>query len=55
MVPGLYLYRAMYNMGLTSISVGALWITKALLIIVFLPLGLIAARILGDPKWRHTS
>ena len=55
MVPGLYLYRAMYNMGLTSIGVGALWITKALLIIVFLPLGLIAARILGDPKWRHTS
>lgn len=55
MVPGLYLYRAMYNMGLASISVGALWLTKALLIIVFLPLGLITARILGDKKWRHTS
>lgn len=55
MVPGLYLYRAMYNMGLASISVAALWATKALLIIVFLPLGLIAARILGDSKWRHNS
>ncbi|MGM9906590.1 threonine/serine ThrE exporter family protein [Limosilactobacillus sp.] len=55
MVPGLYLYRGMYNLGLTSISVGALWITKALLIVVFLPLGLIAARILTDTKWRHNG
>lgn len=55
MVPGLYMYRAMYNIGLTSISVGALWITKALLIVAFLPLGLITARILTDPKWRHNG
>lgn len=55
MVPGLYMYQAMYNMGLASISVGALWITKALLIVVFLPLGLIAARIITDPKWRHNG
>ena len=55
MVPGLYMYQAMYNMGLTSISVGALWITKALLIVVFLPLGLITARIITDPKWRHNG
>ena len=49
------MYQAMYNMGLTSISVGALWITKALLIVVFLPLGLITARIITDPKWRHNG
>lgn len=55
MVPGLYLYRGMYNLGLTSISVGALWITKAVLIILFLPLGLVAARILTDSKWRHNG
>lgn len=55
MVPGLYLYRAMYNIGLTSISIGALWVTKALLIIVFLPLGLVFARILTDTKWRHNG
>lgn len=55
MIPGLYMYQAMYNMGLTSINVGALWITKALLIIVFLPLGLITARIITDPKWRHNG
>lgn len=55
MVPGLYMYRAMYNIGLTSISVGTLWITKALMIVVFLPMGLIAARILTDSKWRHNG
>lgn len=55
MVPGLYMYRAMYNIGLTSIGVGALWLSKALMIVVFLPLGLIAARIITDPKWRHNG
>lgn len=55
MIPGLYMYQAMYNMGLTSINVGALWITKALLIVIFLPMGLIAARIITDPKWRHNG
>ena len=55
MVPGLYMYRAVYNIGLTSISTGALWMTRALLIVVFLPLGLIAARILTDNKWRHNG
>ena len=55
MVPGLYMYRAMYNIGLTSISVGALWLTKALLIVIFLPLGLITARIITDTKWRHNG
>ena len=55
MVPGLYMYRAMYNIGLTSLSVGAIWFTKAVMIIIFLPLGLIAARIITDPKWRHNG
>lgn len=53
MVPGLYMYRAVYNIGLTSISVGAYWMTQAALIVLALPLGLIAARILTDPKWRY--
>ena len=55
MVPGLYMYRAVYNLGLASISVGALWVTKAALIVIFLPLGLIVARILTDDKWRHCN
>lgn len=55
MVPGLYMYRAVYNIGITSINNGAFWMTRAILIVVFLPLGLIAARILTDKKWRHNG
>lgn len=55
MVPGLYIYRAVYNIGLNSIGVGALWLTKAILIIMFLPLGLFVARVLMDKDWRHNG
>ncbi|GHP13175.1 membrane protein [Lentilactobacillus fungorum] len=53
MVPGLYIYRAVYNIGINQISIGALWLTKAALIIMFLPLGLFVARALLDREWRH--
>lgn len=53
MVPGLYIYRAIYNIGSNQIGVGALWLTKAVLIIMFLPLGLFVARALLDKEWRH--
>ncbi|KZL41295.1 threonine/serine exporter family protein, partial [Secundilactobacillus collinoides] len=55
MVPGLYIYRAVYNIGLNNIGVGALWLTKAILIIMFLPLGLFVARVLMDKDWRHNG
>ena len=53
MVPGLYIYRAVYSIGINQISVGALWLTKAALIIIFLPMGLFVARALMDREWRH--
>ena len=55
MVPGLYMYRAMFNLGLTSLNAGALWMVQALMIVICLPLGLIAARILMDKDWRHAG
>ena len=55
MVPGLYMYRAIYNFGITNINVGAFWIVEALMIVSALPLGLLAARILTDKKWRHAD
>lgn len=55
MVPGLYMYRAVYNIELTAIGTGALWLSKALIIVAFLPLGLIAARIMTDSTWRHNN
>ena len=45
----------MFNLGLASINAGALWATKALMIVLCLPLGLIAARIIADKEWRHAG
>ncbi|WP_390407479.1 threonine/serine exporter family protein [Lacticaseibacillus jixiensis] len=53
MVPGLYMYRAMFNLGLNSLGVGASWMVRAAMMVVALPLGLAAARILTDRAWRH--
>jgi uncharacterized membrane protein YjjP (DUF1212 family) len=53
MVPGLYIYRGIYAIGLNNIGTGALWLTRASLMIMFLPLGLFVARFLMDKKWRH--
>lgn len=53
MVPGLYIYRAVYNIGINAIGPGALWMTRAMLIIIFLPLGLFVARVILDKEWRH--
>ena len=55
MVPGLYLYRAIYNLGIMSLNVSASWFAAAILIIVALPLGLIFARILTDKMFRYCT
>ncbi|WP_265482872.1 threonine/serine ThrE exporter family protein [Lactobacillus sp. PV037] len=55
MVPGLYMYRAMFNFGFISINIGARWAMQAIMIIFCLPLGLIVARILTDKHWRHAG
>lgn len=55
MVPGLYLYRGFYNLGIMSLSLSASWFAAALLIIAALPLGLIFARILTDKAFRYCT
>lgn len=55
MVPGLYMYRATFNLGIVSIAAGALWAAQALMIVIALPLGLITARIITDKEWRHAG
>ena len=55
MVPGLYLYRGFYNLGIMSLSVSASWFAAALLTIAALPLGLIFARILTDKAFRYCT
>ena len=55
MVPGLYLYRGFYNLGIMSLATSATWFASALLIILALPLGLIFARILTDKTFRYCT
>ena len=55
MVPGLYLYRAIYNLGIMSLGPAASWFASAILIIAALPLGLIFARILTDRTFRYCT
>ena len=55
MVPGLYLYRGFYNLGMRSLSVSASWFASAMLIVMALPLGLIFARILTDRSFRYCT
>lgn len=55
MVPGMFMYKGIYYMALNDIQTGALWLTKALLIVSALPLGLIFARILTDKNFRQSS
>lgn len=52
MVPGLYLYKAFYNMGVMQAALSLSWFLQAFLIILALPLGLIAARLIIDKNFR---
>ena len=55
MVPGLFLYRGIYYLGLDNVGEASLWLTRALFIIMALPLGLVIARVLTDSYFRHSS
>ena len=55
MVPGLYLYKGFYNLGMMSLAVSASWFASAILIIAALPLRLIFARILTDKTFRYCT
>ena len=55
MVPGLYLYRAIYYMCIFDTASMLAWFVRAVLIVAFLPVGLGVARTFTDPRWRKTS
>lgn len=54
-VPGLYLYRVIYNLGTMNLSISASWFASATLIILALPLGLIFARMMTDKMFRYCT
>ena len=55
MVPGMFMYKGVYYIVINDITTGAMWLTKAVLIVTALPLGLIFARILTDRNFRKSS
>ncbi|MDE7098767.1 MAG: threonine/serine exporter family protein [Ruminococcus sp.] len=55
MVPGMFMYKGIYFMALNNISDGGMWLTKAFMIVLALPLGLITARILTDRNFRKST
>ena len=55
MVPGLYFYRAVYDLGTMNLGDSASWLAASLLIVIALPLGLICARILTDSSFRRCT
>ncbi len=55
MVPGLYLYRSVYYLGVMDLTDSTHWLASAMLIILALPLGLVAARIITDRNFRICS
>ena len=55
MVPGMYLYRGIYTLGLGEFAAGTEWLVKACLIIMALPIGLVASRLITDAKFRHCT
>lgn len=53
MVPGLYLYNAIYNIGNMHLEAGFSLLNKAIFIIIAIPLGLIFARMFSESRFRH--
>ena len=55
MVPGLYMYRAMFYMGIFDTLNALSWAIRAVMIVMCLPMGLGVARAITDPAWRKAN
>ena len=53
MVPGMYLYRAMFHLGQFDTQLALDWAFRAFMVIVCLPIGLAMARVITDKSWRY--
>lgn len=53
MVPGLYMYRAMFYLGQFNTLPALDWTFRAFMVIICLPLGLAVARVITDKNWRY--
>ena len=55
MVPGMFMYKAIYFMALANTTDGLYWLTRAIFLVCSLPLGLVFSRILTDKNFRMNS
>lgn len=53
MVPGMYLYRAMFHLGQFDTQLALDWAFRAFMVIICLPIGLAMARVITDKSWRY--
>ncbi|MCI1219660.1 MAG: threonine/serine exporter family protein [Bifidobacterium sp.] len=53
MVPGLYMYQAMFHLGQFDTQSALDWAFRAFMVILCLPVGLAMARVLTDKSWRY--
>lgn len=55
MVPGMFMYKGIYFMAQNTFDEAQSWLSRAILIVLALPLGLVFARILTDTNFRKSS
>lgn len=53
MVPGLYMYQAMFHLGQFDTLNALDWAFRAFMVIICLPIGLAMARVITDKAWRY--
>ena len=53
MVPGMYMYRAMFYLGAFDTLHALDWAFREFMVIICLPIGLVMARVLTDKSWRY--
>lgn len=53
MVPGFYMYQAMYNLGSMQIDSALDWIFRAAMVAIALPAGLAFSRFISSRGWRY--
>lgn len=53
MVPGLYMYQAMFHLAEFNTQMALDWAFRAFMVIICLPIGLAMARVITDKSWRY--
>ena len=53
MVPGMYMYQAMFHLGQFETLLALDWAFRAFMVIICLPIGLAMARVITDKSWRY--